>query len=87
MSTYTVRDITSIDHIKTGDLLTLRTPEGRLVAGRVLTCLAPTINSPIVIVWFDDGRSYPVSRNNEWASCCHFNTAIRKTLNTTETQL
>ena len=87
MSKYTARDITSIDHIKTGDLLTLRTPEGRLVAGRVLTCLATTINSPIVIVWFDDGRSYPVSRNNEWASLCHFNAAIRKTLNPQETQL
>lgn len=87
MSKCTTRDITSIDHIKTGDLLTLRTPEGRLVAGRVLTCLATTIDSPIFIVWFDDGRSYPVSRNNEWTSFCHFNAAIRKTPNTTETQL
>lgn len=87
MSKYTARDITSIDHIKTGDLLTLRTPEGRLVAGRVLTCLATTTDSPIVIVWFDDGRSYPVSRNNEWTSLCHFNAAIRKTLNPQETQL
>ena len=87
MSTYTLRDITSIDHIKTGDLLTLKTPKGQLVGGRVLTCLAVATDSPIVIVWFDDGRSYPVSRNNEWASLCHFNTAIRKTLNTTETQL
>ena len=87
MSKYTTRDITSIDNIKTGDLLTLRTPEGRLVAGRVLTCLATTINSPIFIVWFDDGRSYPVSRNNEWTSFCQFNAAIRKTPNPQETQL
>lgn len=87
MSEYIARDIISIDHIKTGDLLTLRTPEGRLVAGRVLTCLATATDSPIVIVWFDDGRSYPVSRNNEWASLCHFNAAIRKTLNPQETQL
>ena len=87
MSEYIARDITSIDHIKTGDLLTLRTPEGRLVAGRVLACLATTTDSPIVIVWFDDGRSYPVSRNNEWTSLCHFNAAIRKTLNPQETQL
>lgn len=50
MSKYIARDITSIDHIKTGDLLTLRPPEGRLVAGRVLTCLASTIDNPIVIV-------------------------------------
>ena len=27
MSTYTVRDIISIDHIKTGDLLTLKPPK------------------------------------------------------------
>lgn len=87
MSKYTTRDITSIDQIKTGDMLTLRTPEGRLVAGRVLTCLATTINSPIFIVWFDDGRSYPVSRNNEWTSFCQFNAAIRKTPNPQEPQL
>lgn len=87
MSKYIVRDIISIDHVKTGDLLTLRTPEGRLVAGRVLTSIAATPDGPFVFVWFDDGRSYPVSRNNEWASFCHFESAIRKTLNPKETQL
>lgn len=73
MSNYRVlAPVTKIDDLATGDLCTLKLPDGRTVKGTILTRpFSPDLESPLRTVWFDDGRSYPVSLEG-WPSFCRF---------------
>lgn len=65
--------VTDVDKLDTGDLCTLRLPDGGTVEGIMLTRAIGLDDSTLLrIVWFSDGRSYPVSLVESWTDFCQF---------------
>lgn len=60
-----------------GDLCTLLLPDGNLTSGRILNILPVGRDAnDFFTIWFDDGRSYPVSTNPTETCFCHVHEAF-----------
>lgn len=80
MSAYKVCEaIHSINNVKTGDLLTLTLPDGNTIRGFVTALISYDLDSTLINVYFEDGRSYLVASDAKWGNCCQFNSAWRFT--------
>ncbi|RSX44669.1 hypothetical protein [Bifidobacterium castoris] len=73
MSNYRVlKPVPHIDKLDAGDRCTLKLPAGGTVEGIMLTRAIRIDESLLRIVWFNDGRSYPVSLVESWTDFCQF---------------
>lgn len=64
--------VTRLEHVTNGDLLHIALPNGNTVSGHVLCMISNSPDSIFFTVWFEDGRSYPVTADTSWATLCHF---------------
>lgn len=78
MNAYRVLEhVTDINKLDAGDLCKLKLPGGRIVEGVMLTRAISlggddgSVSDLLRMVWFNDGRSYPVSLE-DWPSFCRF---------------
>ena len=68
----TLKKTNRLEDLKPGDLCTIATPSGDLVEGRVMTIIGHDEDANLSVLWFDDGRSYPIAKDDTWTSFCHF---------------
>lgn len=69
--------VTRLEDVKIGDLLHIALPNGNTVSGHVLCMIANSPDSLFFTVWFEDGRSYPVTKGPSWKGLCQFVEAWR----------